>query len=133
MCHEEKLVVDKAASLKERRAEVKAEVRASLVRLLEESGASKSDLANSVGVSKAAVSNWTNGACSVDIGCVPDICDFFGVTADELFGKARSSCPNADDERMLAIYRKLPESSRKCLYEMGLAMLAAFRTEQFGG
>lgn len=129
---EETLVVDRSANLKERRAEVKAEVRASLVRLLEESGASKSALADAVGVSKAAVSNWTNGACSVDIGCVPDICDFFGITADELFGKTSSPGASAEEERLLCVYRKLPETLRKCLHETSLAMLVASRARRSG-
>ena len=107
----------------DRRRETRAKLRESLIRLLNASGSSKAELADALGVSRAAVSNWTEGTCSVDIGYLPGICDHFGVTADELLGRSLSSPLLPDEKHLLDVYRRLPEPARFNLRQIGRLIL----------
>ena len=105
------------------RAETRAKLRESLIRLLKASGSSKAELADALGVSRAAVSNWTEGTCSVDIGYLPGLCDYFEVTADELLGRSRCASLLPDEEHLLDVYRRLPEPARFNLRQIGRLIL----------
>ena len=48
-------------------------------------GVTQEDLAERLGVTPQAVSKWERGAATPDIGMLPEISAFFGVTIDELF------------------------------------------------
>ena len=97
---------------------VKEGIRRSLADLLANSDKKKIDLAKACGVGRSAVTNWVNGESGIDIERIPAICDFFGVTIDEFFGRAhemeplsekyRSILPfSSDEEELLNVYRAL--------------------------
>ena len=44
------------------------------------------ELADFVGVTKASVSKWENGATTPDIGVLPQLAVFFDISVDELLG-----------------------------------------------
>ena len=67
------------------------------------SGATQEALAQHLGVTSQAVSKWERGVAMPDIGMLPDISAYFGVTIDELFSIS-------DDTRMERIQNMLWDS-----------------------
>ena len=63
-------------------------------------GITQEALAQHLGVTAQAVSKWERGAATPDIGILPDISAYFGVTIDELFALS-------DDTRMERIQNML--------------------------
>ena len=63
-------------------------------------GITQEALAQHLGVTAQAVSKWERGAATPDIGMLPDISAYFGVTIDELFALT-------DDTRMVRIQNML--------------------------
>ena len=63
-------------------------------------GTTQEALAQHLGVTAQAVSKWERGAATPDIGILPDISAYFGVTIDELFALS-------DDTRMERIQNML--------------------------
>ena len=63
-------------------------------------GTTQEALAQHLGVTAQAVSKWERGAATPDIGMLPDISAYFGVTIDELFAVS-------DDTRMERIQNML--------------------------
>lgn len=53
-------------------------------------------LANAVGVSVQAVSKWETGQSVPDVGIIPDIAEFFGVSIDNLFFGKGAACMKSD-------------------------------------
>lgn len=53
-------------------------------------------LANTVGVSVQAVSKWETGQSLPDVGIIPDIAAFFGVSIDSLFFGEDADCTKSD-------------------------------------
>ena len=51
-------------------------------------GVTQEEMARHFGITSQAVSKWERGAATPDIGLLPDISAYFGVTIDELFAKA---------------------------------------------
>ena len=56
-------------------------------------GITQEAMAQHLGITPQAVSKWERGAATPDIGMLPDISAYFGVTIDELFALS-------DDTRM---------------------------------
>ncbi len=65
-------------------------------------GFTQDQLAEEMGVSSQAVSKWENDISCPDIGLLPHLADFFGVTLDELM--------RGDQEKVAQV---IPESERK--------------------
>ncbi len=100
--------------------DARSEIAYSLISLMEETGTKGKDLADAIGVSKQAVSNWRNGKSSIDIDNVPRICEYFGITADEFFSRADAA---GDDEReLLRIFRAADPKSREVILKVARAM-----------
>lgn len=96
--------------------------------LMEESGHKGSELADAIGVSRSAVSNWMNGKNSIDIELVPRICDFFGITVDEFFGRSEVSHLTEEDANLLNMFHSLNDRGRARLLEEAEMMT---RSEMF--
>jgi len=98
-------------------------LRANMRRLLHESGKSRSDLAKACGVSKAAVTGWLSdgddgkGKTFARIDRIPAICDFFGVSINELFGikKEFLEVTKADEVELVILYRALSDSGKNAV------------------
>ena len=96
----------------------KDEIRLRLIDLMDANKTSGSELAEAVGVSKQAVSNWRTGKSSIDIDNVPSICRFFGISIDDFFrsddeGAKRTKINLSGDERELVeLYRMLTAKGR---------------------
>lgn len=63
---------------------MKETIRMNLDDLMVRSATKNTELANEIGVSKAAVSNWRNGTNSIDIDLLPKISEFFNVPIERL-------------------------------------------------
>jgi transcriptional regulator with XRE-family HTH domain len=51
-----------------------------------EKGITQKELAEYIGVSKAAVSKWEKGHCYPDIMLLPQLAIYFNISVDELLG-----------------------------------------------
>lgn len=89
----------------------KSDIQYAINILMEESGHKGSELADALGVSRSAVSNWMNGKNSIDIELVPRICDFFGITVDEFFGRSEVSHLTEEDTNLLIMSKLSNDSS----------------------
>lgn len=94
-------------------------IQSNLVYLFERSKQPKKEIAEQVGVSGSAISNWLKGANSPDIDTLARLCDYFGVTIREMLevdlsqGKKITPTPGT-------------ESERKALYDSIVGMLSCF-------
>lgn len=61
-------------------------IRANLKRYMKQAGKTQAGLAEHLGVTQSAVSNWIRGKNSIDVEYVPGICSYLGITVGELFG-----------------------------------------------
>lgn len=59
-------------------------------------GRTQDDLAQALGVTSQAVSRWEKGVCCPDMGLLPSIANFFGVSIDELFGYSNERSKKVD-------------------------------------
>ena len=101
---------------------IKEDIQYALNSLLDETDTKKSELAEHLGVSRAAVSNWTSGQNSIDMELVPSICDFFNVSIDEFFGRSAPKRMSAEEEKLLALYHSFNDRGKARLLEEALMM-----------
>ena len=59
-----------------------------IMRLRKEHGMTQDQLASALGITFQAVSKWENGISSPDISTLPLLADLFGVSVDQLLGRA---------------------------------------------
>lgn len=57
-------------------------------------GMTQEALANQLGVTNQAVSKWESGQSCPDISLLPRLADLFGISIDELFGRAALTVPS---------------------------------------
>lgn len=60
---------------------------------------SQVQLANYLGITKAAVTNWVKGVTSPDINTITKICEFLDISVNDLFGTY--------DEKYLSVEEKI--------------------------
>ncbi len=71
-------------------------------------GRTQDALACELGVTAQAVARWEKGICFPDIGLIPSIANYFGVSIDELFGYDNERAKKVD-----ALYEKITEMNRR--------------------
>lgn len=62
-------------------------IQENLIKILKHRGLSQKDLADACGVRAAAVSKWINGTQIPNVDLYDVICDYLGVSLDQLFGR----------------------------------------------
>lgn len=72
-----------------------------LARLRSESGMTQEEVANHLGITKAAVSKWECGQSMPDISLLPAIADLYSTSIDDLFGRVQEP----DKESINAAYQ----------------------------
>ena len=95
----------------------KETIRETLNALLKESGAKRYELADHIGVSRAAVSNWVKGNNSIDVDFIPGICDFFGISVDEFFGMKKPRAMTREEAKLLSLFGGFNADGRRRLLE----------------
>lgn len=76
-------------------------------------GITQDDLANYIGVSKAAVSKWETGQCYPDVTFLPLLASYFNISIDELIDYQ----PQMSKEEIRKLYRRLAEDFTKSPFE----------------
>ena len=77
-----------------------------IAQLRRERGMTQENLAQKLGVTNQAVSKWESDQCCPDIMQLPVLADTFGITLDELFGRAQKTntmLPWPDDGNLRAV------------------------------
>jgi transcriptional regulator with XRE-family HTH domain len=85
--------------------EIRDNVKRNLGYYLSLRGMSQKKLAEKLGVSQSAVTNWIKGKNSPDIEVVAQICDILGVTVTDLFGTDGSVRYNDMEKKVIREYR----------------------------
>ena len=105
---------------------VKEGFRLNLIELLEKSGKRRSDLAKACGVGRSAVSNWASGDSSIDVERIPAICDFFGITIGDFFGRAEELEPapslTEEESELLEALRSADDEGKRTIMSVARAL-----------
>ena len=105
---------------------VKEGFRLNLVELLEKSGKKRADLAKACGVGKSAVTNWTTGESSIDVERIPAICEFFGISIGDFFGRAEALEPqpilSGEESMLLEYFRRADEDGQRTILSVAHAL-----------
>ena len=76
-------------------------------------GIRQKDIADRIGVSTATVSMWFAATSGIDLSRFVQICEFLGVSIDQMCGKVPLDSALTDDEQYLIdIYRVLDEAEQ---------------------
>lgn len=78
-----------------------------LYNLRKERNLSQEDLANELGVSRQTISKWETGESSPDFDKIIPICDFFGITSDELISGKQNIVEVAKENKKAKFARNI--------------------------
>lgn len=95
-----------------------------LKELRESRSLSQRELGDALGLSKSSIGNYENGYRQPDMATLNLLADYFGVTVDYLIGRSLqpSFVVTSEEEKMIQIYRHLPEEKRDLLVDLFLAL-----------
>lgn len=86
-----------------------------LSELRRQKGATQEDVARALGVTNQAVSKWEIGACCPDIQLLPELCAYYGVSADYLLGVERENSYERVYEDIKQLFRDTPREDAYAL------------------
>ncbi len=86
--------------------DAREKVAHNISRFLKLKGKTQVSLAQHVGLTKAAVSNWTKGSTSPDINNIISICEFLDISINDLFGHYDEKHLTVEEKIMLQEYRE---------------------------
>ena len=89
--------------------EIRENVKRNLGYYLSLSDMSQKELAERLGVSQAAVTNWIKGKNSPDIEMVAQICRVFNISVTDLFGSDSHNQYSPHEQELITQYRRKPE------------------------
>ena len=91
-----------------------------------ESGMTQQQLADKLGVSDGAVSQWETGMYFPRIGMVQKIAGLFGVKVSDVIGEVEKDVSlSYDEEQLIEAYRKLNAKGRARLLEDAKTMIVS--------
>ena len=99
-----------------------------LYNLRKERNLSQEDLANELGVSRQAVSKWETGESTPDFDKIIPLCDFFGITSDELISGKQNIVEVAKENKKAKFARNIAISVVMYI----LSLVAIIGTSTFG-
>ena len=76
------------------------------------------EISEKLGVSQGTVSNWFKGTNSIDIENLASLCEFIGVSLDQIYGVAPltpSVTLSQDEIDLLSLFRSMNKSGREML------------------
>lgn len=89
---------------------IREEIAKSLLYYRKRAKLTQKQLAERLGVSHTAVSNWESGNNSIDIDTLYNACEVFGVTLNDMYGKFSMADSLTDHERkVISAYRESPD------------------------
>ncbi len=77
------------------------------------------DIAEHMGISQGSVSNWVKGNNSIDIEKLVELCNYLGVTLDQIYGLKPIKPDNAISEEQKNIRETLAKKLRECRENAG--------------
>lgn len=77
------------------------------------------DIAEHMGISQGSVSNWVKGNNSIDIEKLVELCNYLGVTLDQIYGLKPIKPDNAISEEQKSIRETLARKLRECRESAG--------------
>lgn len=86
-------------------------------------GLSQEQLAEALGVSRQSVSKWETGQATPELDNLRAMCDFFGVTLEQLVGEAPLVCPPPAKPRNVKLGVALCLAGALCLLLYGVLLL----------
>ncbi len=93
-------------------------------------GMLQSQLAERLNVSPNLVGHWEKGRARPDLNLIPQLCGALGISLEAFFtGRAKKSDPCPEEQRLLSLYRMLPEADRLSLC-WSLEKLLELRNEE---
>jgi len=101
--------------------EIRENVKRNLGYYLSLRGMSQKELAEHLGVSQSAVTNWIKGKNSPDIETVALICDLFHISVVDLFGRDKDVKMSEAEEKVLEQYRRKPDLQRAVNILLGVS------------
>ena len=99
-----------------------------LYNLRKERNLSQEDLANELGVSRQTVSKWETGESTPDFDKIIPLCDFFGITSDELISGKQNIVEVAKENKKAKFARNIAISVVMYI----LSLVAIIGTSTFG-
>ena len=90
------------------------------------------DIAKSLGVSQACVSNWMNGSNLIDIDNLIALCDLIGITLNQVYGvDPINAVVSSDDLELLSLYNSMNTIGKQAAMASmrGIADVDAFHKE----
>ena len=92
--------------------------------LRERRGLSQEELADMIGKTRSAVSQYESGKIVPRMGVIEDLASAFGVTKDVIInGFAHDDVVSADERELLGMLRQMDEKKRAALLGVARAML----------
>ena len=92
--------------------------------LRERRGMSQEELADRIGKTRSAVSQYESGKIVPRMGAIEDLASAFGVSKDVIInGYAHDDAVNADERELLGMFRQMDEKKRAALLGVARAML----------
>lgn len=92
--------------------------------LRERRGMSQEELADKIGKTRSAVSQYESGKIVPRMGVIEDLASVFGVTKDVIInGFTHEVTTSADERELLGIFAKMDEKKRAALLGVARAML----------
>lgn len=113
-----------------------------LIELCNEKGISPNFVAKELGITSGTVTSWKKGSVPRDT-TLRKVADYFGVSADYLLGTEHEFLQNfsenkndppiisESEEKLLELFREVPEADRYMVIQMVEAALAAKRRERY--
>lgn len=96
--------------------EIRKTIGANIKKVCALKGIRQVEIAEKLGVSPGTVSNWFKGTNSIDIENLAALCDFLGVSLDQIYGVAPLDPPvtlSQDETELLSIYRSMNNATKK--------------------
>ena len=119
---------DRKPTREEAREQRRAEVGDRIRRFRTQRGLNQPQLAELLGVTKNAVTNWEAGSTRPGFSLIPKLCSALRISADQLFGIPPRETPlSAQDRAHAEAFRRLNESNRQCVDALISAMLGTQR------
>lgn len=87
-----------------------------IAKLRKEKDMTQQQLADKLGITDRAVSNWENGRRLPEYSILKELCDIFGISINELFAGEKIDKENYNqiaDENLLKVIEKINKESRK--------------------
>lgn len=115
-------------------ADIRERLRLNIERVIESSTLSKSEIAEHLEVSPAAITNWIKGRNSPDLEKLIRFCELFDLSLNDIYG-SDTIAVNRDPERdrLFKIYESLNFTGKMKLVDLADDLAASGKYKPYGG